>query len=385
MIVQKYGGMTLADPEKIKAVAARLAEASKKGQKVVAVVSAMGKTTNQLIELANKVSGKPNRREMDMLLTTGERVSMALLSMALHDLGCPAISLTGSQAGILTTSSHVNADIVDVKAFRVQEALKMGKVVVLAGFQGVCPETKEITTLGRGGSDTTAVAMAAFLGADRCEILKDVPAIFTADPQIIPEAKAISHLNYQQLVDMTFWGAKVLHVKSVLMAKDKGVKIFVGPAALTSTQTSEGSLVQDMPPNSFKAGELLAINSYDKVLEIENIEMQELEKYCNERDLTTPMLLYRKESNVLVSAPDEVITTFETALQKDKSHVSHHFSSVTATAKVHMTPELEATLTKRMQAQKIQIFQAIKHDLSMTYLVSPTERKSAIKVLHSVI
>jgi len=200
MIVQKYGGMTLADPEKIKAVAARLAEASKKGQKVVAVVSAMGKTTNQLIELANKVSSKPNRREMDTLLTTGERVSMALLSMALHDLGCPAISLTGSQAGILTTDSHVNADIVDVKAFRVQDALGQGKVVVLAGFQGVCPETKEITTLGRGGSDTTAVAMAAFLGADRCEILKDVPAIFTADPQIIPEAKAISHLNYQQLV-----------------------------------------------------------------------------------------------------------------------------------------------------------------------------------------
>jgi aspartate kinase len=383
MIVQKYGGMTLADPEKIKAVALRLAEASKNGKRIVAVVSAMGKTTNQLIDLANKISAKPNRREMDMLLTTGERVSMALLSMALHDLGVPAISLTGSQAGILTSNSHVNADIVDIKAFRVQEAVRSGKIVVLAGFQGVCPETKEITTLGRGGSDTSAVAMAAYLGAERCEILKEVPGVYSTDPHIIPEAKALSHMNYAQLLEMCFWGAKVLHVKSVLMAQEKKVKLFVGPAV--ETKPGQGSLIEEIPPGAFKEGELLAINSYDKVLEIENIETLALEKYCNERDLTAPMLLHRRNQDLLVSAPEETLTYLENSMQKDKSHVTKHYASVTATAKAHMTPELEASLLKRMQSQKIGIYQTIKHNLSVTYLVSPADRVSAIKVLHSLI
>ena len=170
LIVQKYGGATLADPIKIKAVATRIAEQAKENSLVI-VVSAMGKTTNSLIDLANQISDNPTRREMDMLLTVGERISMSLVSMALNDLGCPAISFTGSQAGIFTDDSHVNAFIRDVKPTRVQEALKENKVVILAGFQGVSPMTKEITTLGRGGSDTSAVAMAASFQADRCEIL----------------------------------------------------------------------------------------------------------------------------------------------------------------------------------------------------------------------
>jgi len=201
----------------------------------------MGKTTNSLIDLANQVSSHPQRREMDMLLTVGERISMSLVSMALNDLGCPAISFTGSQAGIFTNDSHVNAFIKDVKAFRVAEALEENKVVILAGFQGVSPLTKEITTLGRGGSDTSAVAMAAAFNAERCEILKDVPAVFTADPNIVKDAKPIELLNYDQLMEMTFWGAKVLHYRSVELAKIRDVTLYIGPA---SNKTSDGTTVE---------------------------------------------------------------------------------------------------------------------------------------------
>ncbi len=235
LIVQKYGGATLADPEKIKNVAERLYQMHEKSVQVVAVVSAMGKTTNQLIQLAQQVSSHPNRREMDMLLSTGERVSMALVSMALLDLGAPAISFTGSQSGILTDDSHENAFIQDVKAFRVEEALAKNKIVVLAGFQGVSPTTKEITTLGRGGSDTTAVAMAAFLQADHCEILKDVPSVFSADPNCVTNVKALNELSYDEMLDMTFWGAKVLHYRSVELAKSCGVEMYVGPARQQNT------------------------------------------------------------------------------------------------------------------------------------------------------
>ncbi len=177
LIVQKYGGATLSDPDKIKKIAQRIFNLYQSGGKIVVVVSAMGQTTNQLIELAHQVSKRPPLRELDMLLSVGERISMALLSMALNDLGCPAISFTGSQAGILTDDAHINANIIDVKAFRVEEALKENKVVILAGFQGVSQKTKEITTLGRGGSDITAVAVAGYLKAERCEILKDVDCV----------------------------------------------------------------------------------------------------------------------------------------------------------------------------------------------------------------
>src|ERR1700741_5064534 len=186
IIVQKYGGVCVATTEKRRAVTRRLADLHGRGHRVVAIVSAMGKTTDELVKMAYQVSPTPNRRELDMLLTTGERVSMSLMSMALSDLGVPAISFTGSQAGVMTDDSHSQARIVDVKPIRVREELERGKVVVLAGFQGVNPVTKEITTLGRGGSDTTAVAMAAALKAESCEIIKDVDGVCSADPHIVP-------------------------------------------------------------------------------------------------------------------------------------------------------------------------------------------------------
>src|SRR3954465_4373867 len=202
IIVQKYGGACLETPEKIRAVAGALAQLHGRGYRIVAVVSAMGKTTDELVRMAYQVSPHPNRRELDMLLTTGERISMSLMSMALADLGVPAISFTGSQAGVMTDDSHSSARILDVRPIRVREELDSGRVVVLAGFQGVNPATKEITTLGRGGSDTTAVAMAAALNATCCEIVKEVDGVCSADPRIVGHSKFLHQLDFASLSEM---------------------------------------------------------------------------------------------------------------------------------------------------------------------------------------
>jgi aspartate kinase len=260
IVVQKYGGATVATPQLIKDVAERVSLLHKSGTQVIAVVSAMGQTTNHLLDLAHQISPSPNRRELDMLLTTGERISMALLSMALLDKGIPSISLTGSQAGILTDDSHFDANILEVKGQRILEALEKNKVVVLAGFQGVSPITKEITTLGRGGSDTTAVAVAGFVNAERCEILKDVPAVFSADPKIVANAIRYSHLCYSQLCEMTYWGAKVLHYKSVRMAAEKKVLIYVGLAA---DAKQNGTLISG--ENPFHEFQAVAITSHESL------------------------------------------------------------------------------------------------------------------------
>src|SRR5258708_1776997 len=194
VIVQKYGGACLETPAKIRAVARSLATLHGRGNRVVVIVSAMGKTTDELVRVAYQVSPQPNRRELDMLLTTGERISMSLMSMALSDLGVPAISFTGSQAGVMTDEAHSSARIVDVRPVRVREELDRGRIVVLAGFQGVNPVTREITTLGRGGSDTTAVPMAAGLKASCCEIIKEVDGVCSADPHIVANSKSIGQL-----------------------------------------------------------------------------------------------------------------------------------------------------------------------------------------------
>jgi aspartate kinase len=226
-IVQKYGGACLETPAKIRAVARSLADLHGRGHRVVAIVSAMGKTTDQLIKMAYEVSPAPNRRELDMLLTTGERISMSLMSMALSDVGVPAISFTGSQAGVMTDNSHSSARILDVRSIRVCEELNHGRVVVLAGFQGVDPVTREITTLGRGGSDTTAVAMAAALKAKRCEIIKEVDGICSADPRIVPDAKPLRRVDFASLSEMCFLGAKILHFRSVELAQSQDVPLVI--------------------------------------------------------------------------------------------------------------------------------------------------------------
>ena len=225
-IVQKYGGTSVAGPEEIKRVAARIVKTAEAGNKVCAVVSAMGHTTDELIELAALVTSDPHPRELDMLLTSGERISMALVSMAINDLGHEAISFTGSQAGIVTDTSHGRARIVEMRRGRVHEALDSGQIAIVAGFQGVST-TRDITTLGRGGSDTTAVALAASLHAEVCEIYTDVDGVYSADPRIVPNARKLKQVSYEEMLDLAAAGARVLALRSVEYARNHGVKIHV--------------------------------------------------------------------------------------------------------------------------------------------------------------
>ena len=244
-IVQKYGGSSVADPESIKRVARRIAGEREGGNEVVVVISAMGDTTDDLMDLALKVSDNPVPRELDMLITTGERQAAALLAMALADLGVPATSFTGSQAGIITTASHGDARIIDITPGRVLSSMQEGNVVIVAGFQGVAQTTKDITTLGRGASDTTAVALAAALQADYCEIFTDVDGVFSADPRLVPSARRVPKIEYEEMLEMSAYGAKVLHLRCVEFAKSAGMPIHVRSSFSESPGTWVGSPALD--------------------------------------------------------------------------------------------------------------------------------------------
>jgi aspartate kinase len=244
LIVQKYGGSSVADAEGLKRVANRIVATKRAGHQVVVVVSAMGDTTDELIDLANQVSPLPNGRELDMLLTAGERISMALLAMAIGNLGNEARSFTGSQAGVITTSAHGRARIIDVTPSRITEALNEGAIAIVAGFQGISQDTKDVTTLGRGGSDTTAVALAAALDADVCEIYTDVDGIFSADPRVVPAAKKLKTVTYDEMLELAASGAKVLHLRCVEYARRYDMPIHVR----SSFSNNEGTwVVKDHP------------------------------------------------------------------------------------------------------------------------------------------
>jgi aspartate kinase len=225
-VVMKFGGTSVADAERLKAVARRLVGAREDGTRVVAVLSAMGDSTDELVRLAHEISARPKARELDMLISVGERISCSLCAMAIHDLGHEAISLTGSQAGIVTDTAHGKAKIVDVRARRIHEALDAERIVLVAGFQGVSTDY-DITTLGRGGSDTTAVALAAALGAEACEIYTDVDGVHTADPRVVPTARKLHAVSYEEMLEMAASGARVLQLRSVEFARNHAVKLHV--------------------------------------------------------------------------------------------------------------------------------------------------------------
>jgi aspartate kinase len=250
VVVQKYGGSSVADVTRLRQVADRIMRTRQQGHDVVVVVSAMGDTTDELLAMAKQVSPNPERRELDMLLTAGERISMALLSIAIRDLGGDAISFTGSQSGIITNDRHVDARIIEVRPFRVQDELARGKIVVIAGFQGVSYR-REVTTLGRGGSDTTAVAMAAALNADYCEICSDVDGVYSADPRVVADARRISTLSYEETQEMAESGAKVLNAQAVEFAKERGIAIYAratnGPLP-GHDPSADGTVVRRNPP-----------------------------------------------------------------------------------------------------------------------------------------
>jgi len=263
LIVQKYGGSSVADAESIKRVAKRIVETRKAGNDVVVAVSAMGDTTDELIDLAHQVTPLPDPREMDMLLTTGERISVALLAMAIKSMGVEARSYTGSQAGMITDSRHGSARIVDVTPVRLREALDEGAIAIVAGFQGFNRDSRDITTLGRGGSDTTAVALAAALGASVCEIYTDVDGVFTADPRVVPKAHKIDVVTSEEMLELAAAGAKVLYIRAVEYARRHGVTLHVrssfnnneGTWVVESRSADEGATVEE-PVITGVAGDL---------------------------------------------------------------------------------------------------------------------------------
>ena len=261
LIVQKFGGSSVADAEGMKRVAARIVATKKAGNQVVVVVSAMGDTTDELIDLANQVSPIPSGRELDMLLTAGERISMALLAMAINNLGFEALSFTGSQAGVITDSAHGKARIIDVTPGRIREAIDSGSIAIVAGFQGISQDTNDITTLGRGGSDTTAVALAAALEADVCEIYTDVDGIFSADPRTVPAARKLTTVTYEEMLELAAAGAKVLHLRCVEYARRYNLPIHVR----SSFSPLEGTwVVENHPEGGTMEQAIIAGVAHDK-------------------------------------------------------------------------------------------------------------------------
>jgi aspartate kinase len=261
LIVQKYGGSSVSDAEAMKRVASRIVATKKAGHQVVVVVSAMGDTTDELIDLANQITPLPAGRELDMLLTAGERISMALLAMAIKNLGFEALSFTGSQAGVITDSKHGKARIIDVTPGRIQEALKQDAIAIVAGFQGISQDTKDVTTLGRGGSDTTAVALAAALEADVCEIYTDVDGVFSADPRIVPTARKLKSVTYEEMLELAACGAKVLHLRCVEYARRFELPIHVR----SSFSNLEGTwVVSDQPEGGDMEQAIISGIAHDK-------------------------------------------------------------------------------------------------------------------------
>jgi aspartate kinase len=393
IIVQKYGGACLETPAKIRAVAGSLADLHRRGHRVVAIVSAMGKTTDELVKTAYQVSPHPNRRELDMLLTTGERISMSLMSMALSDLGVPAISFTGSQAGVMTDESHSSARIIDVRPIRVREELDRGRIVVLAGFQGVNPVTKEITTLGRGGSDTTAVAMAAVLKAECCEIIKEVDGVCSADPHVVANSKPLRHLDFASLSEMCFWGAKVLHFRSVELARSQNVPLVIkkwGCGAEHSTQVLKEVM-------GMESGRVLAVNSMARIEHVEidstnlNQGFEKFAQHLKQNGLSWPQLLAsaftQGKTRIMITCDSESLDTLLRTLErtKDLRKQRETLSSVSLTCFGGVSSDLPFKAIQILQHHGIVADKYVLSPHSVNLFVPVESRESAVKALHSLI
>src|SRR6201987_1862427 len=391
IIGQKYGGVCLETPAKIRAVAHSLAEMHGQGHRVVVIVSAMGKTTDQLIQMAYQVSPAPNRRELDMLLTTAERISMSLMSMALSDLGVPAISFTGSQAGVMTDGSHSSARILEVRPVRVREELDRGRIVVLAGVQGVNAVTKEITTLGRGGSDTTAVAMAAALKAERCEIIKEVDGICTADPRIVPDARPLRRLDFASLSDMCFWGAKVLHFRSVELAQSQDV-----PLALKKWGGVEHATQVTKEVLGMEEGKVLAVNSMARIehVEIDSADLnQGFEKFAQhlkQNGLSWPQLLASAfaggKTRIMMTGDSEQLDTLLRTVEKTKDLRKQRetLSSVSLTCFGGVSSDLPFRAIQMVKHHGIVADQYVLSPHSVNLFVAVESREVAVMPLHAV-
>ena len=332
IIVQKYGGSSVADAEKLKKIAKLIASVKEQEYDVVAVVSAMGKTTNQLLDMAKILSENPEKRELDMLLSTGERITMALLCIALNDLGIKAISLTGSQSGIITNDRYNDARVIEVRPFRVQDELARGHVVVIGGFQGVSYK-RDITTLGRGGSDTSAVALAAALNAERCEIYSDVDGVYTTDPNIVKEAKHLPEISYQQIQEMAEAGAKVLNAQAIQFAKEAKIAIY----ARSTFNPGKETIIRELAPAD-RPGVVAVVHETDIVRFI--FLFRNTGKNFNN---SFHMLFNYLEENDLAVKELSLINTEEQELSK--------VSFIISKKNVHSWEKIEKQMTEKFRKQ----------------------------------
>ncbi len=302
-VVMKFGGTSVGDPEKLKLVAERMVETCEKGNRVVGVLSAMGDTTDELVELAHQISPNPNTREMDMLLSVGERISCALAAMAIHDMGHDAISLTGSQAGIVTDTVHTKAKIVAIRAKRIHEALEKDSIVLVAGFQGVSSDSLDVTTLGRGGSDTTAVALAAAIGAEACEIYTDVEGVYTADPRIVKSARKLHAVSFEEMLEMAASGAKVLQLRSVEFARNHGVMVHVR----SSFSDEHGTWIREEDERMLEQAMISGVthDTEENVYRIEGTTPSKLFSALAEAQVNVDTILVNGDGAIVFSAPLE--------------------------------------------------------------------------------
>lgn len=382
--VFKFGGASLADIEKLRSVAAYLKqEKLKDPSPILAVVSAMGKTTDELIALAKKVSSSPQRRELDMLLTVGERTSMSLMSLALNELGVPAISFTGSQAGIITDSAHGNARILETRPFRIDEHLKNNDTVVLAGFQGVSQANKEITTLGRGGTDTTAVAMASHFKSEVCEFKKDVAGIFSADPKIVQQAQHLPSLSFKNVLDMTFWGAKCLHYRAAELAYF--LKL---PLRFSHFENNSQSTYVSGDSSMLEQQKVLSINSHKDVHEwsFEKMNVAQSLSWLHEQTLKNslpePQILnsFTSENMCHVLFVGEIGDMAKTLQFHGKTQKA---STVTMTCQGSVNSELlYKVLAKIAPLSPLKILQ---DTTNLTFVVDSNQREDVVRKLHTLI
>ena len=385
VVIQKYGGSSVATPDKIKAVARRIAATKDAGHDVVVVVSAMGDTTDELLALAKEVSTVPHRRELDMLLTVGERISMALLSMCLQDLGYQAVSFTGSQSGIITTNDHTNARIIRVTPYRIRAALEHGQIVIVAGFQGVS-ESKEITSLGRGGTDTTAVALAASLNADYAEICSDVDGVYSTDPRLVPEAVHLAELNYDEMQALSDAGAKVLHAEAVEWARSKGIEV---RCASTHDERETFTRIRDLDG----APRITAVTTNPNIWVLTNTQCEQglqldgIVKTLSEWNVEGVRAVQFNESWQLLCSITNVhgVMDLETKLKATGVHTIEHYTLVTAVGRsLSSMSGAVSMLTKAMTDTGIELHGNLIDPNGVGFLVAHADGSAAVTTIHQL-
>ncbi len=383
LVVQKYGGSSLATPKHIQNAAKRIADLRKSGAGVVVVASAMGHMTDHLLKLASKTVVSPQPREVDMLLTAGERISMSLLSMALQELGVPAISFTGSQSGIITTNDHRDAKIIDIRPHRILEELGSGKVVIIAGFQGVS-EKKEITTLGRGGSDTTAVALAAVLKADRCEILTDVDGLYSADPRVVPEARILTSIDYDSALEMASLGAK-MQARSIELAKKYNVDVRIAASRSNNVAGTQISL-SDKPISDAIEGVKVSGVATKAGFHLVKVKTSFQNFLSSVKDLSLPLrFVTQTTSEVTFLCEKEKIATLREVFKSQKMSFAEEENVVAVSVVgegLAQSNQLFHQVLDFMRREKVDCLMTVTNSVSATFVVNSQFKESLANFLH---